>query len=55
NEVVYLGESRTTKVLGKGKLLLKLTSEKTLVLTDVLNAPTICAKLINKPIVNVPF
>ena len=60
NEIVYPGDSRTTKVLVKGKLLLKLTSEKTLVLTDVLNAPTMCAKqislaLINKTIVNVPF
>nr|XP_009771083.1 PREDICTED: uncharacterized protein LOC104221671 [Nicotiana sylvestris]XP_016443499.1 PREDICTED: uncharacterized protein LOC107768859 [Nicotiana tabacum] len=33
-EVVYLGDSSTTKVLDKGKVLLKLTSEKTLALVD---------------------
>ncbi|KAG5226822.1 gag-pol polyprotein [Salix suchowensis] len=31
-EVVYLGDSRTTNVLGKGKVILKLTSGKTLAL-----------------------
>ncbi|XP_060182941.1 uncharacterized protein LOC132612882 [Lycium barbarum] len=34
-EVVYLGDSRTAQVLGKGKVLLKLTSGKTLALTEV--------------------
>ena len=45
NEIVYPGDSRTTKVLVKGKLLLKLTSGKTLALVDVLNFPTMHAKL----------
>lgn len=41
NDMVYLGDSRTTKVLGKDKVLLKLTSGKTLALMDVLHVPTI--------------
>ena len=40
-EQVYLGESRTTPVLGKGKVLLKLTSGKTLALNYVLHVPSI--------------
>ncbi|XP_075108911.1 uncharacterized protein LOC142180744 [Nicotiana tabacum] len=46
-EEVYLGDSSTTKVLGKGKILLKLTSEKTLALVDVLHVPTMRANLIS--------
>nr|XP_033508315.1 uncharacterized protein LOC117273293 [Nicotiana tomentosiformis] len=45
-EEVYRGDSSTTKVLGKGKVLLKLTSGKTLVLVDVLHVPTMRANLI---------
>ncbi|KAF3640489.1 putative metalloendoproteinase 1-like [Capsicum annuum] len=45
-KVVYLGDSRTAKVLCKGKVLLKLISEKTLVLMDVLHVPTMRANLI---------
>nr|XP_016495334.1 PREDICTED: uncharacterized protein LOC107814434 [Nicotiana tabacum] len=48
-EEVYRGDSSTTKVLGKGKVLLKLTSEKTLVLVDVLHVPTMRANLIFNP------
>lgn len=33
-EVIYLGDSRSTSVQGKGKFLLKLTSRKTLLLTN---------------------
>ncbi|XP_047263808.1 uncharacterized protein LOC124896298 [Capsicum annuum] len=47
SEVVYLGDSRAAKVLGKGKMLLKLTSEKTLALVDVLHVPTMRANLIS--------
>ncbi|XP_047250086.1 uncharacterized protein LOC107876786 [Capsicum annuum] len=47
SEVVYLGYSRTAKVLGKGKVLLKLTSGKTLALMDVLHVPTMQANLIS--------
>ncbi|XP_075112920.1 uncharacterized protein LOC142182617 [Nicotiana tabacum] len=44
---VYLRDSSTTKVLGKGKVLLKLTSGKTLALVDVLHVPTMRANLIS--------
>ncbi|XP_039140534.1 uncharacterized protein LOC120277756 [Dioscorea cayenensis subsp. rotundata] len=40
-ETVYLGDSRTASVLGKGKILLKLTSGKTLALSDILHIPNI--------------
>jgi len=40
-EHVYLGDSRTTLVPGKGKVLLKLTYGKTLALSDVLDVPSI--------------
>ena len=46
-EQVYLGDSRTTSVLGKGKVLLKLTSGKTLALSDMLRVPSIRVNLIS--------
>ena len=46
-EVVYLGDSRTANVLGKGKVLLKLTFGKTLALSEVLHVPNIKANLIS--------
>ncbi|XP_071940012.1 uncharacterized protein [Coffea arabica] len=46
-EVVYLGDSRTANVLGKGKIFLKLTSGKTLALNDVLHVPNIRANLVS--------
>ena len=45
-ECVYLGDSRTTEVIGKGKILPKLTSSKTLALNDVLHVPNIKTNLI---------
>jgi len=45
-EHVYLGNYRTIPVLGKGKVLLKLTSGKTLALSDVLHVPSIRVNLI---------
>ena len=45
-EQVYLGDSRTTPVLGKGKVLMKLTYSKTLALSDVLHVPSIRVNLI---------
>jgi len=45
-EQVYLGDSRTTPVLGKGKVLLKLTYGKILALSDVLHVPSIRVNLI---------
>ncbi|KAH0698970.1 hypothetical protein KY284_013185 [Solanum tuberosum] len=46
-EVVYLGDSSTTQVLGKGKVLFKLTFEKTLALTEVLHVPSIRTNLVS--------
>jgi len=43
--MVYLGNSRTTNVLGKGKVL-KLTSSKILVLNEVLHVPNIKENLV---------
>ncbi|XP_050233359.1 uncharacterized protein LOC126681848 [Mercurialis annua] len=46
-EHVFLGDSRTTPVLGKGKVLLKLTSGKTLALNEVLHVQNIRANLLS--------
>jgi len=46
-EQVYLGDFRTTSVLEKGKVLLKLTYGKTLALSDVLHVPSIRVNLIS--------
>jgi len=46
-EQVYLGDSMTTPVLGKGKVLLKLTFGKTLALSDVLHVPSIRVNLVS--------
>ena len=59
-EHVYLGDSRTNPVLGKGKVLLKLTSGKTLAFSDVLHVPSIRVNLISVALlgkvgVKVPF
>lgn len=57
---VYLGDSRTAAVNGKGKVPLKLTFGKILALSDVLHVPTIrtnliCVALLNKVRVKVSF
>ncbi|KAK2360887.1 hypothetical protein QL285_086105 [Trifolium repens] len=44
---VYLSDSKTATVLGKGKILLRLTSGKTLALTNVLHVPSIRTNLIS--------
>jgi uncharacterized protein YukE len=49
---VYLGDSRTAAVNSKGKVILKLTSGKTLVLSDVLHMPTIRTNLISVALLN---
>jgi len=59
-EQVYLGDSRTTPDLGKGKVLLKLTSGKTLALSHMLHVPSIRVNLISvallrKVVVKVSF
>ena len=45
-KVVYLSDSHTTQVLGKGKVMLKLISRKTLALYEVLHVPNIRANLV---------
>lgn len=45
-ENVYLGNSRTAQILGKGKVFFKLTSGKTLAFQDVLHVPNMRANLI---------
>ena len=45
-EQVYLGDSRTTPIQGKGKVLLKLTSRKILALNDVLHVPSIRVNIV---------
>ena len=46
-KVVYLGDSHTAQVLGKCKVMLKLTSGKTLTLNNVLHVPNIRANLVS--------
>ena len=41
DEQVFMGDSRSTPVIGKWKVLLKLTSGKVLALYDVLHVPDI--------------
>ena len=43
-KVVYLGDSHTAQILGKGNVMLKLTSGKTLALNKVLHVPNIREK-----------
>ena len=45
-KVIYLGNSHTAQVLGKGKVMLKLTWGKTLALNEVLHVPNIRANLV---------
>ena len=40
-EQVFMGDSRSSPMIGKGKVLLKLTSEKVLALSDVLHVQDI--------------
>jgi exosome complex RNA-binding protein Rrp4 len=59
-KLVYLTDSQTASVYGKGKILLKLTSGKTLALTNVLHVPSIKKNLISMSLltkngVNVSF
>ena len=45
-KIVYLGDSHIAQVLEKGKVMLKLTSGKTLALNEVLYVPNIRANLV---------
>ena len=46
-EQVFMGDSRSTLVIGKGKVLIKLTSRKVLSLSDVLHVPDIRLNLVS--------
>ena len=51
-ECVFMGNSATSGVLGKGKILLKLTSGKTLSLSDILYVPSLRRNLISGSCLN---
>ncbi|KAK9035489.1 hypothetical protein V6N11_077528 [Hibiscus sabdariffa] len=51
-EKVYMGNSNSSEVLGKGKVLLKLTSGKTLALNNVLYVPALRRNLISGGLLN---
>ena len=46
-KLVYLGDSHIAQVLGKGKVMLKLTKGKTSALNDVLHVPNIKENLVS--------
>ncbi|KAK4383708.1 Retrovirus-related Pol polyprotein from transposon TNT 1-94 [Sesamum angolense] len=51
-ECVFMGNSTTAGVMGKGKVLLKLTSRKILALLDVLYVPSLRRNLISGSLLN---
>lgn len=51
-EEVFMGNSSSSEVLGKGKVLLKLTSGKTLALQNVLYVPSLRRNLISGALLN---
>ncbi|XP_024963136.1 uncharacterized protein LOC112503306 [Cynara cardunculus var. scolymus] len=51
-ELMSIGNTATAKVEGKGKMILKLTSRKDLVLTNVLHVPDIRKNLISGPMLS---
>ncbi|KAK4385867.1 hypothetical protein Sango_2710700 [Sesamum angolense] len=51
-ECIFMGNSTTTGVLGKGKIFLKLTSAITLALMDVLYVPSLRRNLISGSLLN---
>ena len=51
-ECVYMGDSTTCVVTGKGKVLLKLTSGKTLSLNNVLYVPSLRRNLVSEAHLN---
>jgi hypothetical protein len=51
-ENVFLGDARIAKVVGKGKVILKLTSRKTLALNTVLHVPNMRRNLVSGSLLN---
>ena len=46
-EEIFMGNSSSSKVVGKGKVILKMTSSKKLTLNDVLHVPDIRKNLVS--------
>ena len=46
-EEIFMGNFSTSKVVGKGKVILKMISGKKLTLNDVLHVPDICKNLVS--------
>ncbi|GJX96524.1 retrovirus-related pol polyprotein from transposon TNT 1-94 [Tanacetum coccineum] len=51
-ELMFMGNETSSKIEGKGKVILKLTSGKDLVLSNVLHVPNITKNLISGPILS---
>ncbi|KAA0042223.1 ty1-copia retrotransposon protein [Cucumis melo var. makuwa] len=51
-ECVFMGNSATAGVIGKGKVILKLTSGKTLSLSNVLYVPSLRRNLVSRSLLN---
>ncbi|GJS08789.1 pol polyprotein [Tanacetum coccineum] len=51
-EPMFMGNGTSSKIKGKGKVILKLTSGKDLVLSNVLHVPNITKNLISGPILS---
>ncbi|KAA0048396.1 ty1-copia retrotransposon protein [Cucumis melo var. makuwa] len=51
-EYVFMGNSATARVIGKGKVILKLTSGKTLSLSNVLYVPSLRRNLVSGSLLN---
>ena len=51
-EYVFMENSVTVGVIGKGKVILKLTSEKTLSLSNTLYVPSLCKNLVSGSLLN---
>ena len=46
-EQVFIGDSKSSPVIGKGKVLLRITFGKVLTLSDVLHVPEICWNIVS--------
>ena len=50
---MYMGNSATSEIKGKGKVVLKMTSGNELTLTNVLYVPEICKNLVSGSLLNI--
>jgi len=48
-----MGNATTARVIGKGKVLLKFTSEKSLCLNNVLFIPSLCGNLVSSSLLDI--